>query len=267
MNRRYDPAALVIMLAAVVLALMQWIAVIQKTSMPSGVEFVQSWILITLALVYAIYLTARNSSGIADGIRNFFTSRLNLVFPTTALAYLSTQWFGGFHEKYDQVAWHNGVALKGFWMGAIASSHPSATNPFPSVAYSWWANLLQFMVDHSVYSWFGYVVIASEIAIALAFITAVMTAFFRPYLAVPAIGALLAMTYHYFFLMSGSAGVNALMPYLTGFVSICLVGSLVADHLPRAKETIILEPIAAPTAKETVPTNGKVSPREPVGTR
>jgi hypothetical protein len=218
-----------------------------------------------VAVVYVAVLAVRQSAGIADAVGKVFSLRSNLPIPVTILSYLSTEWFLGFHEKYNVAAWHNGLALKGFWMGAIAQSHPSATNPFPNVHYSFWVNLLQWMVDHSVYSWFGYVVIAGELLIAVTFITAVLAAFYRPVLAVASVGALTALTFHLWFLMCGSAGVNGLMSYLTGIAAACLIGSWVSAYAPAAEKApiITLEPIALPTEK--VASNG--GSREPVATR
>jgi hypothetical protein len=110
MTRRYDVIGLSISGLAVVLALIQWIASAGGNALPSAVEFIQSIILIPVAVVYVAFLTVRASSGIADGVGTFFTGRFNLPLPVTILAYLSTSWFSGFQEKYDVTAWHNGLA-------------------------------------------------------------------------------------------------------------------------------------------------------------
>ena len=268
MKREFGPISLTVMGAAVILALIQWIVGWQGNTLSSAVEFFQSWVLITASVLLVGFLAIRQSTGVADLVRRFFTLRVNLPVPVTILSYLSTTWFMGFHEKYNVSAWHSGVALKGFWLGTIAQSHPSATNPFPNVHYSFWVNLLQWMVDHSVYSWFGYVVIGGELLVAATFITAIVTVAYRSLLPVAAVGTLVALLFHFWFLMSGSAGVNALMPYLTGLAAICLIGSWIGTTVPAARatersSTMMLETIA--TGKSQVPVNG--STREPVSTR
>jgi hypothetical protein len=129
-------------------------------------------------------------------------------------------------------------------------------------------NTLQWMVDHSIYSWFGYVVIGGELLIAATFITAIVTVVYRSFLPVAAAGTVVALLFHFWFLMSGSAGVNALMPYLTAIAAVCLIGSWVGTSVSEAQavespSTITLQTIA--TAKEKVSANG--STREPVTTR
>ena len=268
MKREFGPISLTVMGAAVILALIQWVVGWQGNTLSSAVEFFQSWVLITASVILVGFLAIRQSTGVADLVRRFSTFRFNLPVPVTILSYLSTTWFLGFHEKYNVSAWHSGVALKGFWLGTIAQSHPSATNPFPNVHYSFWANLLQWMVDHSVYTWFGYVVIGGELIIAATFITAVVAVMYRSLLPIAAAGTLVALLFHLWFLMSGSAGVNALMPYLTGLAAICLVGSWIGASVSavRATErssTMVLETLAV--GKSRVPVDG--STREPISTR
>jgi hypothetical protein len=268
MKRQFGPISLTIMGAAVLLALIQWLVGWQGNTLSSAIEFFQAPILITASILLVGVLAMRESTGFADLVRRFFTFRYNLPIPVTILSYLSTAWFVGFHEKYNVAAWHSGVAVKGFWLGTIAQSHPSATNPFPNVHYSFWVNTLQWMVDHSIYSWFGYVVIGGELLIAATFITAIASAVYRPLLTVATAGTVVALLFHFWFLMSGTAGVNALMPYLTAIAAACLIGSWVGTSIPEARgvespPTITLETIAI--AKEKVSANG--STREPVNTR
>lgn len=228
MKRQYDLVGLGLMTAAAVLALIQWVVSAGGNTLPSFVEFLQTWVIITGAVLWVSYLAVTKSNDASGFVRTVFTSPASLPLPATILAYLSTTWFSGFHEKYDVAAWHNGLALKGFWLGTIAQGHPSAANPFPNVHYSFWVNLLQWNVDHSVFSWFGYVVIGAELFIAVSFITALLAVFYRPMLLVAIAGTLLGLLFHFFFLMSGSAGVNALMPYLTAIAAITLVAVAVA---------------------------------------
>ena len=178
MERRSNLIGLGLMGLAVILAFAQWIAAWSGNVLSSVIEGVQAWALIPLAVVFVAVLAYQGSSTFSDFIRRFFSIRANLVLPVTMLAYLSTTWLSGFHEKYDVTAWQNGTALKGFWLGTIAQGH--AANPFGAVHYSFWVNILQWLVDHSVYTWFGWVVIASEATIALTFITAIVAAVYRP---------------------------------------------------------------------------------------
>jgi hypothetical protein len=126
------------------------------------------------------------------------------------------------------------------------------------------------MVDHSIYSWFGYVVIGGELLIAVTFITAIATVVYRSWLPVAAAGTVVALLFHFWFLMSGSAGVNALMPYLTAIAAVCLIGSWVGTTASEAPVEVVqshpmstLETMAVPTEK--APANGAT--REPIITR
>lgn len=251
---------------AVILAFAQWVAVWSGNVLSSAIEGVQAWALIPLAVAFVAVLAYRGSATFSDFIRRFFSIRANLVLPVTMLAYLSTTWLSGFHEKYDATAWQNGTALKGFWLGTIAQGH--APNPFGAVHYSFWVNILQWLVDHSVYSWFGWVVIISEATIALTFITAIVATVYRPAIVAASAGALLALLYHFFFLMSGSAGVNSLMPFLTGIAAVCLIANAVArSEKPAVEGVHPLETVLRETVPIAVASNGQMTEKTPALTK
>jgi hypothetical protein len=134
------------------------------------------------------------------------------------------------------------------------------------VHYSFWVNLLQWNVDHTVYSWFGYVVIGSELFIAGAFIATALAVFYRPMALVAIAGALAGLLFHLFFLMSGSAGVNALMPYLTAIAAIALVAGAVAGptdeeatELPTLKSDVVIDDLVVVAANGKTPSTARTT--------
>ena len=87
-----------------------------------------------------------------------------------------------------------GEALKGFWMGAVQT--PTAGRP--PIAYAWYREFLQTMLDAQAYTWFAKVMAISEVLIGVALILGIFvgrTAFFGGFM-------------NWNFIMAGSASVN-----------------------------------------------------------
>lgn len=87
-----------------------------------------------------------------------------------------------------------GEALKGFWMGAVQI--PAAGRP--PIAYAWYREFLQTMLDAQAYTWFAKVMAISEVLIGVALILGIfvgLTAFFGGFM-------------NWNFIMAGSASVN-----------------------------------------------------------
>jgi thiosulfate dehydrogenase [quinone] large subunit len=107
------------------------------------------------------------------------------------------QWVEASLHKLSSPAWmQTGVALKGFWVAATATP----ADGHPAVAYAWYRNFLQMMLDAQAYTWFAKVVAVSEMLIGVALILGVfvgLTAFFGGFM-------------NWNFIMAGSASVNGM---------------------------------------------------------
>ena len=130
-------------------------------------------------------------------------SFINLLFSDKRFAilwlavrvWLGFQWIKSSLPKLQNPAWmQTGDALKGFWMGAIKIP----TEGRPPIAYAWYREFLQTLLDAQVYTWFAKVVAISELLIGIALIVGIFvgfTAFFGGFL-------------NWNFIMAGSASVN-----------------------------------------------------------
>jgi len=127
--------------------------------------------------------------------------------------FLFLEWFEAFSHKWADPAWHSGAALNGFWTRAITPGQTGAT-PTTFVQYR---AFLQWLVDTNAASWFTYVIMGAEIAIALGLLLGCLTgwaAFF---------GFLMNMS----FLLAGTTSTNPLLVILE---IVCMFGYSVAGH-------------------------------------
>jgi thiosulfate dehydrogenase [quinone] large subunit len=117
--------------------------------------------------------------------------------------YLGYQWILAVQHKLTDPAWYQtGAALKGFWLGAIA------TTPKPVIAFDWYRQFIQFMVDSQVYVWFAKLVIAGELLVGVALILGAFTG----------IAAFAGGFMNWNFMMAGSASTNPLLFALAVFL-------------------------------------------------
>ncbi|MGE5464135.1 MAG: DoxX family protein [Syntrophothermus sp.] len=111
--------------------------------------------------------------------------------------WLGLQWVEAGYHKLTNPAWmQTGLALKGFWTGATqipAEGHPA-------VAYGWYREFLQMMLNAQAYTWFAKIIAVSETLIGVAFILGIfvgLTAFIGGFM-------------NWNFIMAGSASVNGM---------------------------------------------------------
>ena len=138
--------------------------------------------------------------------------------------WLGWKWIASGLPKLQNPAWmQTGEALKGFWMGAIQIPAEGR----PPIAYAWYREFLQAMLDAQVYTWFAKVIAISEVLIGIALIAGLfvgLTAFFGGFL-------------NWNFIMAGSASVNGLFFGLSVLLVLAwkIAGYLGLDYfiLPR----------------------------------
>lgn len=111
--------------------------------------------------------------------------------------YLGYEWITSGLHKLTPAWLDGGVALKGFWENAVIV--PEAGRP--AIAFGWYRDFIQFMLNSEAYSWFAPLVVYGEILIGIGLILGAfvgISAFF---------GALL----NWNFIMAGAASTNAVL--------------------------------------------------------
>ena len=115
--------------------------------------------------------------------------------------YVGWAWLEAGWHKFTDPAWmETGQALLGYWQRALGTQ----PNGQPIIAYDWYRNMIQFLVDSGWYPWFAKLIVFGELAIGLGMILGGLVgiaAFF---------GALLNMS----FLLAGSISTNPILFFL-----------------------------------------------------
>src|SRR5512142_577511 len=107
--------------------------------------------------------------------------------------YLGVQWLQAAEHKITDPAWtQTGAALKGFWMAALK------TDPKPVIAFDWYRQFIQFMVDTQAYTWFSKIVVLGEVMVGVCLILGAFTG----------IAAFFGGFMNWNFMMAGSASTN-----------------------------------------------------------
>ncbi len=143
-------------------------------------------------------LVIKKNSQVTDGpIAKFLFSDTRMAIVWLVLrVYLGIQWLQAAQHKITDPAWtQTGTALKGFWVGAVA------TTPKPVIAFDWYRQFLQFMIDTQAYTWFAKLVVAGEVLVGICLILGAFTG----------IAAFFGGLMNWNFMMAGSASTNPLL--------------------------------------------------------
>jgi thiosulfate dehydrogenase [quinone] large subunit len=111
---------------------------------------------------------------VPEGVARVFTSPAFAWLWLVARMYLGYQWLESGLRKVSDPAWMSGgTALKSFWERAIQVPAPPAR---PPIAYDWYRDFLQFMLEREWYTWFAKLVVVGELAVGIALILGAFTA-------------------------------------------------------------------------------------------
>lgn len=128
--------------------------------------------------------------------QSLFTSKAMSWLWLVIRLYLGYQWIESGWGKITNPAWmQGGEALKGFWARAVLIPETPAR---PLIAFDWYRNFIQFMLDSGNYAWFAKLVAVGELLVGAALILGIfiwLSAFIGGFM-------------NWNFMMAGSASVN-----------------------------------------------------------
>lgn len=119
---------------------------------------------------------------------------------------LGLQWLSSGWGKLNNPAWMDtGEALKGFWANAVKIPETGK----PPIAFDWYRDFLQSLLDSGAYTWFAKLIAVGETLIGIALILGLFVG----------IAAFFAALMNWNFVMAGAASTNALL----GLAAVLLV--------------------------------------------
>jgi thiosulfate dehydrogenase [quinone] large subunit len=128
--------------------------------------------------------------------------------------FLGRDWLSHGAEKVVDPAWMNGgEALRGFWGQAVVVPDQGR----PPIAYPWFRQFLQYMLDHGWYTWFAKVVAWGEVLVGLALLAGALVG----------ISAFLGTFMNFNYMLAGSASTN---PVLFGLAVFLVLAWKVGGH-------------------------------------
>lgn len=112
--------------------------------------------------------------------------------------WLGYQWLeAGLHKVGDSAWVGTGEALQGFWSRAVAIPETGR----PLIAFDWYRNFIQSLLDAEAYTWFAKLVAYGEVLVGIALIIGLFTG----------IAALFGGFMNFNFMLAGSASTNPLL--------------------------------------------------------
>jgi thiosulfate dehydrogenase [quinone] large subunit len=127
------------------------------------------------------------------------------LFASTRLAwlwlilrvYLGFTWLNSGYTKISGGTWMSGDGLRGFWDAAVQIPEGG----HPPIAFDWYRNFIQFMLDNGWYTWFAPLIAWGETLIGIALILGALTG----------IAAFFGAFMNWNFIMAGSASTNGFL--------------------------------------------------------
>ena len=175
------------------------------------------------------YVTTRKGQIIeTPSFINFLLSDTRAAFIwLIARLWLGWGWIDASLHKLESPDWMvTGNALKGFWMNAVKIPEQGR----PPIAYDWYRNFLQAMLDAQAYTWFAKLVAVSELLFGIALIAGFFVG----------ITAFLSGFMNWNFIMAGAASVNGVFFGLAVLLVLAwkIAGYYGADYflLPRVAD-------------------------------
>ncbi len=141
----------------------------------------------------------------------FSDTRMAIVWLVLRV-YLGIQWLQAAQHKLTDPAWtQTGAALKGFWVAALK------TDPKPVIAFDWYRQFIQFLVDTQSYTWFAKLVVIGEVGVGVCLILGAFVG----------IAAFFGGLMNWNFMMAGSASTN---PFLFAIAIVLILAWKTAGY-------------------------------------
>jgi len=162
--------------------------------------------------------------------------------------YIGYTWLTSGLGKFSNPAWmQTGEALKGFWENAVRVPDAPAR---PPIAFEWYRQFIQSMLDSQSYTWFGKLVPIGETVVGVLLLLGAFTG----------IAAFLGAFMNWNFMMAGTASINPLMFAITIFIILAWKNSgwigldrwlLPIIGTPWRREKVVAPPGELPSAPES----------------
>jgi thiosulfate dehydrogenase [quinone] large subunit len=112
--------------------------------------------------------------------------------------WLGYEWFHAAQEKLADPKWmQTGETLRGFWENAVTGSEGGR----PNIAFEWYRNFIQWLLDTQSYTWFSKLVAYGELIVGILLIVGAFTG----------IAALVGGFMNWNYMMAGSASTNPML--------------------------------------------------------
>ena len=153
--------------------------------------------------------------------------------------WLGWRWVEAASHKVTEPAWvQSGVAVKGFWEGAIAIPESGR----PMIAFDWYRAFIEALLEAEAYTWFAKVVAYGELLIGIALILGAFTG----------IAAFFGALMNWNFMLAGSASTN---PVLFVIAIGLILAWKVAGYI--GLDYFLLPWLGTPWKGESVPAEGQ----------
>ncbi|WP_119070174.1 DoxX family membrane protein [Aggregatilinea lenta] len=130
--------------------------------------------------------------------QQLFTNRFAALLWLPIRVWLGWQWIEAAQHKISDPAWtQTGLALKGYWTGAVAIPE---TGRAP-IAFDWYRSFLQGLLDANAYTWFAKFVVYGELLVGIALIIGAFVG----------IAAFFGAVMNWNYMMAGSASTNPML--------------------------------------------------------
>ncbi len=129
--------------------------------------------------------------------RFFFSDTRSAWLWLVVRLYLGYEWLTAGWHKLTPAWLDGGEALKGFWTGAIQVPAEGR----PPIAFGWYRNFIEFLLNTESYTWFAPLIVYGEILIGIALILGAFVG----------ISAFAGAMLNWNFIMAGAASTNAVL--------------------------------------------------------
>ena len=130
--------------------------------------------------------------------RTLFEDRRLSILWLVLRVWLGYKWVDAALHKVSSPAWvETGAALKGFWTGAVAIPAEGR----PPIAFDWYRDFIQLLLEAEAYVWFGKLVAYGELLVGIALIVGAFTGF----------AAFFGAFMNWNFMMAGAASTNPVL--------------------------------------------------------